>query len=676
MSEFTVTYDSCIEAARLASSRGDRLGAEQALTAAITAASSPGAEAQLAAALIKLGELKRDAGTLAEAEELFGRAVEISEDVDGDNGICLAAALTNLAGIRAVRGGAEEAERYLTRALALSEQRLGSEHPDLVVLLNDLSRLYLKRSAFGLAEPLLHRLHAIKRQKGEDHAEVATVLASLASVRQALGDHDGAEHLWRRVLAIRERTLAPNHFAIATAVENLAETCSARGKVPEALRLFHRALAMREMTLGLSHPSLRTLRERIADLQLQGADEFTGEETIPFAAPPVAVRIPPVAATPTVEIPTPRPAARIAASEAAQEPVPQQAAPVARAVAAPVVPPVAYDQPAAPELEVPAWAQVPQGGALVAPARAPQPMSIILPAAGDFDDDETAEQGQDYAFAQTRLQRMTASLSAVLGQRQSHVVAAGALALVVVAAALASQPRGGSEDASLGRPVPVQQYVAGGAAALADSAAGPTDDPRARAAGPANDEEDASSAPAQPERRRDEVTSSPRTAAKSSAPATPASEPAPTRVPELPRSLPVVSSALLDSTMRAAQTRVSIGPSVEKPGFSTSLGAVDFSQRSTNQPAVVIGDIPRIPYPQTLRVKGREKSGEVLAEFSVDTLGKPIMSTLRIVRSDHELLTGAVYRAIPTMRFIPAMEGGRKTVGSVQIPFQFTIGKD
>ena len=32
-------------------------------------------------------------------------------------------------------------------------------------------------------------------------------------------------------------------------------------------------------------------------------------------------------------------------------------------------------------------------------------------------------------------------------------------------------------------------------------------------------------------------------------------------------SLPVVSSALLDSTMRAAQTRVSIGPSVEKPGF-------------------------------------------------------------------------------------------------------------
>ena len=688
MSEFALSYESCIEAARLASSRGDRLGAEHALTAAISAAGSPGSEAQRAAALIKLGELKRDEGSLAEAEEMFARALELSEIV-ADDDATLVSALTSLAGIRAARGTPASAEQLLTRALALTEKRLGREHPDLVVLLNDLSRLYLKRSAYALAEPLLHRLHAIKRLKGEDHAEVATVLASLATVRQAIGDHDAAEQLWRRVLAIRERTLAPNHFAIATAIEHLADTCSARGKVPEALRLFRRALAMREMTLGLAHPSLRTLRERIADLQLQGADDLTGEEggdVPPVIAP---VRIPAAATYPSVEFAPMGPAAAIAAVSAGDDSrvlVPQEpSVPSARqAMQALATTPTAappsprpYSQPAATELEVPAWAQGDQTGMSAPALRAPQAMSIVLPApvGSDADDDEQ-ESDYEYTLAQTRMQRVAGSLGAIFRERQAQLVAAGALAvaLIVVAAATASQARGGSAELSVAAGVPAQQYVAGGAATLDDSVENTLPDAGRTSASDAGSAREQAIPSGATERARAEAGSADRAPAKPAS-AVASEAPPPVRAPELPAGMGTISTASLDSAMRAAAPgRLAVAPTVEKPAFASGIGSVDYSNRGA-QPPLLIGDFPRIPYPQNLRIPGRERGGQVSVEFIVDTLGRADMTTIRVIRSDHEQLTSAVYKALPEMRFVPATVAGRKTAGKIQMPFDFSAGR-
>src|SRR5881394_1155035 len=182
-------------------------------------------------------------------------------------------ALLELAAAKQKAGDDDAAEELFRKALEIADRTFGPTHPDLMLLLTDLTRLYLKRGAHSSAEPLLLRLFDMKRGKGDDHPEVATVLANLANVRQALGRHESAEQLWRRVLEIRERTLAPNHFAIATALEHLGEACAARGKIAEALSVFQRALSIREKTLGAEHPSLRISRERIADLRLQGSED-------------------------------------------------------------------------------------------------------------------------------------------------------------------------------------------------------------------------------------------------------------------------------------------------------------------------------------------------------------------------------------------------------------------
>ena len=78
-------------------------------------------------------------------------------------------------------------------------------------------------------------------------------------------------------------------------------------------------------------------------------------------------------------------------------------------------------------------------------------------------------------------------------------------------------------------------------------------------------------------------------------------------------------------------------------------------------------------YPDMLRQAGVE--GEVLAQFVVDTTGRAEPSTLKILKSSHDLFIQSVKNALPQMKFIPAEVGGRKVKQLVQQPFSFSIAK-
>jgi protein TonB len=78
-------------------------------------------------------------------------------------------------------------------------------------------------------------------------------------------------------------------------------------------------------------------------------------------------------------------------------------------------------------------------------------------------------------------------------------------------------------------------------------------------------------------------------------------------------------------------------------------------------------------YPDILRSAGVE--GKVTAQFEVDTTGRVIISTFRVISKDHDLFETAVRNAPPNMRFIPAEIGGRKVKQLVQQPFVFAIQK-
>ena len=78
-------------------------------------------------------------------------------------------------------------------------------------------------------------------------------------------------------------------------------------------------------------------------------------------------------------------------------------------------------------------------------------------------------------------------------------------------------------------------------------------------------------------------------------------------------------------------------------------------------------------YPDMLRQAGVE--GEVLAQFVVDTTGRAEPSSLKILKSSHDLFIQSVKNALPQMKFIPAEVGGRKVKQLVQQPFTFSISK-
>jgi TonB family protein len=80
-------------------------------------------------------------------------------------------------------------------------------------------------------------------------------------------------------------------------------------------------------------------------------------------------------------------------------------------------------------------------------------------------------------------------------------------------------------------------------------------------------------------------------------------------------------------------------------------------------------DHPR--YPDILREAGVE--GEVLVSFVVDETGLADVSTFKVLRSTHELFAMAVKNALPAMRFVPAVVGGRPVRQVVQQPFSFAI---
>ena len=651
MVDSTAAYERDANTSSYSGINGDRPAGERVSRSRNQAADElDGAGPEHASALLRMGALKQDTGKYLEAEELFGRALEIGERSLGMDNPAIIPALTSLTSARLMAGKLEGAQELAIRVVAISEQDLAEHEPDVAILLNDLARLCLKQSAHAVAEPLLLRLVAMKRSKGEDHPELGTVLASLATVRQALGRHESAEQLWRRVLEIRERTLAPNHFSFAVALEHLAESCAARGKIGEALQLFQRAQTIRELTLGAGHPSLRVSRDRIADLQLQAEESL---DAPPEAPGPAAEKyrllaVSPSASSPLVSSPPqirerPTPPRKASARVIEREPhVEDFSAPPSPAPAAAV--PIDNEPPKADSLSY---------------------RDVILSIQQEMEDEEGAK-----ATTALGAGLFAPVVAAVKERQKATIIGVGVVALLVVLATAgkgwteSTQQAGAAEafpsvtppvatpsggDAS-GRPV-VLGNEPSNAVAVAAAAATPVTASRTRLA--------------------EQRPIDPRPAAKKPT----ERSPEPARI-----SIPKVSSALaggFDSVVRArsgsAESVAGESFSVQLPPLSGAGQRMTFDRDDAVTPpqrAQLIGTLPVPRYPAQLV----DVQGEVRVRFDVDATGRPVMSSVSVVSSPNSILTAAVLKVIPTIRFVPGRSGGpdsKPIADVVQLGFQF-----
>jgi len=457
--------------------------------------------------------------------------------------------------------------------------------------ITSLAVLHLKHSAYDSAEPLLLRLLELKRSKGDDHPEVATVLASLGSVRRALGMHESAEQLWRRVLDIRERTLAPNHFAIATALEQLGDSCAARGKIGEALALFRRALAIRELTLGSEHPSVSAGRERIADMELQALDES------------------------------------IAASlNATQEKSPEQLDAPPTLVLPHPSENFALEEEAASDSDEPEM------------ARASNLKLSSLPYFDALESvRETLEQSPEKASPTERAKAALAGGVAFVAARKTPASIAVVLTLLLIAVAITARHTMGAEQNAA---TAVAVYSASPVPIVTSAS---TAHPRAV-------KEHGSFRNLPEKQKKDNGIA-----------------------------IPGVSSSVM-SGLESLAVNASRGAARSTESLMIQSEAKDLPTPPNNflepdqpvqrQRARLIGGMPQPVVPREMA--GR--NGDVTVRFNVDTEGRPVMSSLTVVKTSSPMLTDMVRNVIREMRFEPALTGGfdpQPRMDVVEVPFRF-----
>ena len=90
-----------------------------------------------------------------------------------------------------------------------------------------------------------------------------------------------------------------------------------------------------------------------------------------------------------------------------------------------------------------------------------------------------------------------------------------------------------------------------------------------------------------------------------------------------------------------------------------------------DKPALALSDNPTPRYPDVLRRNGVH--GEVTIEIVVDTTGRAEMESLRVIASNHPLLSDAVRSALAQARYLPAEAGGRKVRMWIRQSFLFEV---
>jgi tetratricopeptide (TPR) repeat protein len=130
------------------------------------------------------------------------------------------------------------------------------------------SAKYLQTLArYAEAEPLYRRALAIRqRSLGPDDPETAGILNSLAVLYASQEKYKEAEPLLQRALAIYEKVLGPDHPHTATSLNSLAELYTGMGRRGEAEALNHRALAIIERVLGPDQPEAAASLNNLAVL--------------------------------------------------------------------------------------------------------------------------------------------------------------------------------------------------------------------------------------------------------------------------------------------------------------------------------------------------------------------------------------------------------------------------
>jgi len=173
----------------------------------------------------------------------------------------------NVAGFKAAEQRQfDEAERLFRNAIREAESA-GSEDNTLATSLHDLARVYWITHKYAEAEPLYKRSLAIyERTDGPDSRGVVVLCNGLASLYRTQEKFSDAEPLLKRGLAIKEKNLGTKPVELAGPVRDLAALYHDQAMYAEAEPFYKRSLDIVEKAYGPEHEAVASHLSQLAHL--------------------------------------------------------------------------------------------------------------------------------------------------------------------------------------------------------------------------------------------------------------------------------------------------------------------------------------------------------------------------------------------------------------------------
>ena len=306
-----------LEATRVDSDQGRVDDAERGLRALLAEAKNIDAtdraddrdlQTTLATARSSLSTLLRENGKLDEAQTLINEVLLWRRSVFGERAPTTLTSRHNLALILAARGDFAAAEKEIRATLELQREVLGDAHSSTLTSWQTLANVLTPQGKLDEAEVAARTsMNGFERAAGDAHTQTLAAMNSLAYILEERHRVDDAEVLYRRVIAIAQRTgsrhpstfaprnnlamlllnaqryasadkelaslvedsraaLGEDHLMTAIFLSNRGLCLTRMGRLSDARTTLEAAHATLNKLVGAGHARTRTAAERLADV--------------------------------------------------------------------------------------------------------------------------------------------------------------------------------------------------------------------------------------------------------------------------------------------------------------------------------------------------------------------------------------------------------------------------
>ncbi|MBB6095039.1 serine/threonine-protein kinase [Povalibacter uvarum] len=237
--------------------------------------------AEVANALVELGNVLCEQGKLDECDKRLNAAIDMQRKLEGPESIEIAPTLLAQAKLAQRRGTLDVAERYFNESLALY-RRHGQERTTAAAsAMNELAGLYTYRGDFAKAETLYRAALDIDRQAlGQDHPQVAMHVHDIAVALQMQGKLPEAEPMYAESTQMLRRILGPTHPNTLDAMANYGRYLRRTGDLERAEQVLADVLANDRLARGATHPFVGHDLVSLANVRLDRGNAKAAEQDI------------------------------------------------------------------------------------------------------------------------------------------------------------------------------------------------------------------------------------------------------------------------------------------------------------------------------------------------------------------------------------------------------------